>query len=290
MASVIFIHGIGVRAAAYWKTFAHIEATLQSRNANLRLAPCLWGETLGARLHVDGASIPNYTTTRSLDEIDAEDEERVLWDLLYRDPLFELRLFALSTFPASLPQPELVLNSKTAGEELHETIRSFSIDSELEGKLSVLGIAATDFHEARLAVISSSPYQAALRRSDNAQGELRTIIARAFVAQAIALCAWEKGSSDDLWNASARDEVVELLIAALGDTDRSIGGAMAKFLLFPVFTQYLRYRRGKVTDVASPRAGDVVLYQARGGAIREYIWHQIELASPPIVLLAHSLV
>jgi hypothetical protein len=52
---------------------------------------CFWGELHGARLNFAGASIPGYDTARAIDVVQSEDEEAVLWQLLYGDPLYELR-------------------------------------------------------------------------------------------------------------------------------------------------------------------------------------------------------
>jgi hypothetical protein len=54
-------------------------------------------------------------------------------------------------------------------------------------------------------------------------------------------------------------------------------------------TPLVRWRRGKLTDESAPFVGDILLYQARGGDIREFIRAKVERAEPPVVLLGHSL-
>jgi len=44
-----------------------------------------------------------------------------------------------------------------------------------------------------------------------------------------------------------------------------------------------------LSDVTCPVAGDILLYQSRGAAIRRFIRDQITAVQGPVVLLAHSL-
>jgi hypothetical protein len=60
-------------------------------------------------------------------------------------------------------------------------------------------------------------------------------------------------------------------------------------LVFRLGTPYVERRRGAITDSAYPFAGDILLYQARGTEIRNFIRQQIAEAAGPRVVLAHSL-
>ena len=54
----------------------------------------------------------------------------------------------------------------------------------------------------------------------------------------------------------------------------------------------VRRRRGQITDLSVPLVGDILLYQAKGEGIRQFIRKQIDQArtrKEPVVLLAHSL-
>ncbi len=64
MTAVLFVHGTGVRQLPYAETFAQIKRSLHARRPDVNLIPCLWGESLGAKLNAEGASIPLYDTTR----------------------------------------------------------------------------------------------------------------------------------------------------------------------------------------------------------------------------------
>lgn len=147
MTTILFVHGTGGRAADHERAFTLIARKLAqySARADLHLAPCLWREQFGAQLHHLGATIPLYDSTRSLDEMmsgelpDA-DAERMLWGLLYQDPLYELRLLALreggTTDPVS-PIP-INFNSISPGEMLDEVVQSFTFSAELKDKNEIV--------------------------------------------------------------------------------------------------------------------------------------------------------
>jgi len=290
MTSVLFVHGTGVRTSDYEPSFKQVSHELLARRPDLQVLRCLWGDKLGSRLHAHGASIPLYDTTRSLQAVEDEDSERDLWSLLYQDPLFELRL--LSQFRGDTivgtSGRDIVLGRLSPGDELDDQVRSFVVSPTLQRKLDEMGIAQV-FPEARVVVVNSAPYQNAIRTAPQTLGEYRAAIARTLAAQSIALCEQHQLFAANLWNAPLRDEIVTLLLIAFGDTERSIAGDLATLVIAHPLTLYLRHWRGKTTDAASLFPGDILLYQARGEPIRQFIREQIEQADPPVVLLAHSL-
>jgi hypothetical protein len=299
MTTILFVHGTGGRSSDFEPSFARIAHELQTRRSDLQVVPCLWGDELGSRLHAHGASIPRYDTTRSLEvvgdeAISVEDNEQMLWALLYLDPLYELRLLALrvgSTTADNVAQTNIVFGRISPGDELDEHVQDFSISSELQAKLDMMGIASV-FAQARSAVVTSSAYHKALQTVQDTQGEYCIAIARAMMAMCIVLCEQQQQTVTSLWDAQLRDEIVTLLINELGGIDRSITGNIFKLTLaipLTLFTLYQRHNRGKLSDVVIPASGDILLYQARGEPIRKFIQQKIEQADPPVVLLAHSL-
>src|SRR5579859_5300438 len=96
MTSVVFVHGTGTREPIYTDTFNLIECKLHDISPQLKAVRCYWGGDLGARLHKGGASIPLYDSTRAIveDALSEEDYEIALWEQLYRDRLYELRILA----------------------------------------------------------------------------------------------------------------------------------------------------------------------------------------------------
>ena len=93
-------------------------------------------------------------------------------------------------------------------------------------------------------------------------------------------------------DAVARDRAVVLLTDMLGGGERSAGGlvgAAVRGLVLRPATAVAARRRGAITDATTPAAGDILLYQARGEAIRGVIAQKIESAVDSVVLIAHSL-
>ena len=94
--TIVFVHGISVRAAGYEVAFRDIEVMLKPRRPEVKLAPCLWGDSFGAALKAGGGSIPRFAQTKGIDEELAQvDEDVAHWQCLITDPLAELRLWAL---------------------------------------------------------------------------------------------------------------------------------------------------------------------------------------------------
>ena len=295
MTTILFVHGTGVRFPDFEPSFAQIAHELRRRRSDLQIIPCLWGDELGSRLHAHGASIPQYDTARSLEvvgdeAISAEEDEWMLWALLYQDPLYELRLLALraGTLRGNIAQTDIVFGRISPGDELDECVHNLVVSPDLEVKLDEMGIAPV-FSQARHTLVTSIPYRDALQTAQDTLGEYRIAIARALMALSIILCQQQQQPVTRLWDAHLRDEIITLLNNELGGTDRSITADMAKLIVANPLTRYLRRWRGKLSDAAFPASGDILLYQARGEPIRAFIRQQIEQAESPVVLLAHSL-
>jgi hypothetical protein len=105
MISVIFVHGTGGRQEAYAVTFQQMEQALQMRRSDAKLVPCLWGDALGAKLNAGGGSIPNYGETQGGQELTTEEASIRLWESLYRDPFYEIRLLGLRPLQAQTGIP-----------------------------------------------------------------------------------------------------------------------------------------------------------------------------------------
>jgi hypothetical protein len=287
MTTVVFVHGTGVRKAQYEETFELIKQKLHAQRPDLQVAPCLWGDDLGTHLNATGASIPLYDSTLALEKGEEEDYKIVLWEQLYRDPLYELRVLSLKPVEESGASPF----EEQPGDELNSRLESLSPSPKLQAKLEEAGIAEV-FDEAREAVIRSEPYNEALQKASDSLGEYSEAVARAIVAQAMLYCEQEERYPPVLTDAELRDEVVELLNRALAEAELGLGEWVVKplwQLAQPIGTWYLKNRRGNVTNTVSPMPCDILLYQSRGDRIRAFIQETIQQAEPPVVLLAHSL-
>ena len=288
MTSVIFVHGTSVREPGYTDSFDKVKKALEKRKPGITVVRCSWGEEVGAKLNRDGSSIPHYDSTRGSDSASKKEIEMALWGLLYEDPLYELQLLSLR----QSKETSFVAGRRPPWKEFDRTIRGFKKSPELQEKLDEAGIA-TQFDKAWRVVINSRPYRESVRVAPQAPAEYRAALARATVAQIRAQSEQPGQQGTILMSATLRDEIVQRLIEDLGGTDRSIGGWVSKQLRWlsvkSGVMDRLKNRRGRITDKTYPFAGDVLLYQARGENIRAFVRKRIEEATPPVVLLAHSL-
>lgn len=158
MTTVLFVHGTGVRNPGYEETFKLIEQKLQAARPDLKVERCLWGDSLGTKLNAKGDSIPLYDATLALDEGEEEEYSIVLWQQLYCNPFYELRVLSLKPVDESAGNPF----GEQPGDELHSRVERLSPSPELQVRLEQAGIASV-FEEAREAVIRSDSYSQALQ-------------------------------------------------------------------------------------------------------------------------------
>ncbi len=92
--SVVFVHGIGVRQPSYDKTFERVTRGFARVRPDVRTVRCFWAEPHGARLGMDGASIPARTADRGIGAAGPDDDPPAVWAVLQADPLAELHAFA----------------------------------------------------------------------------------------------------------------------------------------------------------------------------------------------------
>lgn len=287
MTTVIFVHGISVREPVLSQTFTQIKGKLQEELPNLTVVSCAWGDSLGARLNADGASIPLYDSTRNDNQAIQPDENIIRWAQLYQDPLYELRLLSLKT----LEERDFTPGQEEPSEKLNRRLQQFEPSDELQAKLKECGIADV-FAKARQNVIESPAYREALDTISDTLTEYRDAIARAIIAESIAICGKQEKFAPILNDYALREDVVISLSSEIYYAEAAIGDwlkeQLAK-LLQPPATGYLKRKRGVISDVTYPAVGDILLYQGRGQKIRDLIYKYIKDAEPPVVLLAHSL-
>jgi hypothetical protein len=304
MATVIFVHGTSVRKEGFDAGLAVIRKGLGAAMADRGVSPpaidgCLWGDSCGVRLNKKGKSVPEYEGTGGAGAPAATgDDMRSLWEmLLYYDPLFELQGLALRD-----KRPAPPTGAGDFKEKVNKLPGSVSVDLLMQG-----GITAAIFKEACEAVARERVLGAALLTSRQTT-ECAMATARAVVAQAVFLSpAWPRPAL--VSDRNIRDLIVAAAATPLGTPQLSLAWAanklkaMGEDLLGAVVRSYVwlgaaggmplvRKRKGKVTDGAALFAGDILLYQARGGAIRAEIRKRREAAAaknPPVVLLGHSL-
>ena len=285
MTSLIFVHGTGVRQPAYERTFQKVRDGVHSQRKDINVVPCYWGDDCGVQLRAGGLSIPTYAATDRGDGLSDKEFNLALWQRLYADPLFELRLLAMRRAGGSV-----ISGEESAGQELLNRAKTFPISDALQALLAQADLTAV-FTEARESVCHASEFRNALVSAQEPLTDHREAIARAIVATSLLL--WQE-QNDYLppVDGELRDKLVEAIAGQLGTGERSLLNwvkQQASTVVMRTATGYLRNHRGKVTDWASPFSGDILLYQARGEMIRAFIERTILSTPGPVVLVGHSL-
>ncbi|NEN97236.1 MAG: hypothetical protein F6K50_17385 [Moorea sp. SIO3I7] len=287
MTTLVFVHGTGVRQAAYEQTFRIVEGFVTKQRPDITVVPCCWGEQFGSKLNAQGVSIPLYDATLALDQGEEEEQEIILWQQLYQNPLYELGLLSL--------QPSANADSNPFGEQrgdqLHDQLLALTPTGELQANLQAAGIAE-GFDQARRHVTGSDVYQDVLNQVSDSDSDCYDTIARAIIAQAMFDCQQNSQNPIILPNPELRDQLVKSLSDALGkEEDLGLGDWLKQplSLLASPATALVRSKRGAITEANTPTPGDIILYQSRGQQIRDFIQKTIEDAEPPVVILAHSL-
>ncbi len=280
MAAIMFVHGTGVRRPSYVATYAILEDCLSRYAIPGDLAPCLWGDDLGAV--APALSLPT-PPPEAKPAAWSEEQEFARWDLLYQDPLFELRLLKQrpsdGPVPSGIPRPD---------RELWKRIQAYRPSAKMNALLRRFGLEAY-WQGAWERTMVDDPTGAVLNASPDEIGEPGQAIARALVASLL-ISAIEDGSS--LPDGHRRDEMVDLLVDEWQARVAGIGTFLMSFFgdaVATVATPIIRWKRGQLSTAAAPAAGDVLLYQARGAKIRQYVKHCAEALKTDVVILTHSL-
>ena len=290
--SLVFVHGTGGRQEAYAETLRQIQEVLDQRSLNVKLVPCLWG-TLGANLNADGASIPTYINAQGGQALSPEEEEIRFWSALYNDPFYEMRLLGLRP----LQEEDLIPGKSTPAQELEERVAALAESTKLRKKLHNLGIDQI-FEEAFEKIVGpdSRSYRRLLETASSDLSEDYVVIARAIVAASRELCKNQGIYPWLLVNDTLRDKAIQAIQETLNDGEKAMGlGDFVKELMVDVVldigTNHIKRKRRATMDGAYPFAGDILVYQAKGRGIREFIRNQVlnKNVEPPVFLLAHSL-
>lgn len=279
--TVLFVHGTGVRKDSYELTSARILDRLQKISLGLKLQSCLWGEHYGARLNQGGSSIPEFTPVKG--GAPNAEQQKALWDLLSRDPLFELR--ELTATNAGLVPPGV----KTQLESLPGAMLALAKDEALLALLKG-HVLSFQWGEAIASVVESAALKAMLAAANRVETGLRLALARSMVGS---LQQTLLDSNMPPVPTLVRDQLVDDCVDKLGGRD--LGGltdwvtGKLKGLGLRLVTNRARRKRDALFSAASPTAGDVVMYQARGARIRAYIADRIAHCGDDVVVIAHSL-
>lgn len=288
---VIFVHGTGVRKEGSDATLARIQSHLKPFGFSAKGAP--WGDRTGSLAAVK--SIPDFEGTGG--KVPSPEEVKVrTWSLLFADPVSELRLLVLNK--PDQADPPLAPMLKQAIQRLYNPIKA-----ELAEPLNAADVTEV-FAEACDQISKHESFKHLLVRARGPEGQYLDALANAIVAQTAVLDEEKRGYGSALTeDADLRDAFVDAVRLALGPAKAVPGKRIIEFLgkgvssalsaafyagSYGIGTPYLKHRRGKHAD-ASPIAGDILFYQAKGKQIRGLIREQVLELKAPVVLLGHSL-
>lgn len=113
---ILFIHGTGVRAAAFERSLALVAKKVKTYLPRYEVVGCNWGDAFGARLNAQGKSIPGYVDQGAASTA-VEAAAMARWTLLAEDPLLELRVTVLPLPLGGSQGPNVWAKLKKAGED-----------------------------------------------------------------------------------------------------------------------------------------------------------------------------
>ncbi|WP_328681917.1 hypothetical protein OG905_38715 [Streptomyces sp. NBC_00322] len=278
--AVVFVHGTGVRADKYTRTFSTVRDAIRATSPGREVRGCFWGAQEGARLLFNGASIPGYADSGGGADEKA-DEDIALWGVLYTDPWYELRLLGLGAPPVVRTVPGRL----PPAEEFLTAIRSLTPSAELLALLARHDLGGF-FTEAVVALRGSPELEEAARTADTGGHEHRHAAARALTAHTLAAAAERR---DTALTGLARDALATRISAELGGQARSLAERLKRASAHGL-TWRVHRRRGSYTDHGFAFAADILRYQARGDGVRSLLRRTVEdTPGDRITVIGHSL-
>lgn len=308
MYNIVFVHGTGVREPQFSETFAAINTCLRAALPDASLHPCFWGESLGSNIR-QGRSIPRHQQTMAVGEPGLEDDPLMQWAILLDDPLIELKLVAAqgNVASASAASP-LGQNPRHIIKTAIATLRTSAESGAVQGITPAEKMA---FIDAIADIVAWDGLDAAVKTGiaiapsgANLLDAVRLLIARAIIA------GWMRRINDAGQippSATGRDALLGTCFTQLGGGQvqtKGLGGDILKEALRTISAlwsavavnpakraavEYTKANRHRWTNFASPFISDILLYQGRGQAIRNFIAQTVETIGQPVILIAHSL-
>lgn len=283
---IVFVHGTGVREPTYSKTFSIVQQELSGRSKDLRFHKCYWGGPHGSTLKAGGLSLPKFDEKKSLDS-DLSDEEYSLglWELLDEDPLMELQILAISSNTSK------VSLGATPGHDLGLKFRGFKPSEDLGAMLKQAGIEEF-LAQAQTIIVGEKDYRDAIASAQEPLGEYRMALARALVAQSSLLVRDKYGEYALSLNGKLRDEIVDQIVAELGGTEKGLISGVRKRISGIIrrrINNTLQSKRSGFSEKYSGTLGDILMYQARGQELRDFVRQKIEPLEGKTIVIAHSL-
>jgi len=210
------------------------------------------------------------------DQPSQEQVEAARWDLLYQDPLFELRLLEdrqgeRENIPASAFQP---------GERAVEQARELAIPPAFGERLRELGLEKR-WPESYRSLVDDPAFADLLTKANLDPLDTTRPIARALVAALL-------GPVTPAVTGATRQELVSMLVEPLGGQPAGVFEWGVGLL-----AHWAQRNRRALHDKNAFKAADILHYQARGHKIREFIRKRVQEvgdeAGDEVVVLCHSL-
>jgi hypothetical protein len=299
MLTVLFVHGTGVRTEEFNHTLSAITACFGNL-ANIEIAGCEWGKAHGAR--TARLSIPDYQQVKALDP-EGVFEPIDMWAQLLADPFIEIELFAR----IGDENEPLFGDHKTLAACEADTLSAITGATTPPSLQQHLGRDTVEQAVATVFAYSETERAWGMALASEADlGDALTVGAGMLARAVVALSMAKRfGQGFPVMPGEQRDIIVDWLASAMSSNSQRKGLAADAFaaVMAPVRklgngtlllgawlgTAALKHYRSGISDTASLRAGDILLYQSRGDAIRQFIAAQVRTYSHPVLLLGHSL-
>lgn len=282
MASLVFVHGIGVRNQGYPGVWPHLRDRLRTLRPAWQHDLCYWGGQHGARIQ---------ETVETADAAPTDEDQIQQWSALFNDPFWELRVLLEDArrhpFGARVPGQAAV------GPVIRKRLEQVAADppDELAAACAATGLAG-HLAEAIDEALAVTEVDEALRLAEAIGPGIRAALARAVVAAAV-VRAEPVLVGEDL------DRLYALTVTAFGGTPMAVPNWLLSFagrLIRPYVHAGLRpltwamsAAREPLTRNVTPYLGDIMLYLARGAAIRDEIARHVARLPAPVHVVAHSL-
>lgn len=278
--TIVFVHGTGVRLAAYQRGITHAAKVAASADVTEHFVECAWGDPLGVEF--EGRSLPDPPSAQKLED---EQEDFARWNWLFDDPLFELDQLTIRATAGAAQHAVPMPGTEPAWLELWNAILAYEPSTELRLLLDRGGLAEFWAEGWSRTTAQSSTARDAFEASAHELPEASHALARAVVAQlhVIATDAGVAGPTRAL-----RQSLVERLLVDWHQQVYGLGTFFAN-IFRRAATSVIRNHRNGLSDAAAFPVGDVLLYQARGAQVREFIREKIKQSPSPVTLVAHSL-
>jgi hypothetical protein len=293
MATLILVHGTGVREDSYDETAKIVQEKLAKLNLErapgkqIRFEKCLWGKKYGAKLNLEGDSIPDYHPGQGFlllpSATSKEELDLLLWGALARDPLYEIRELARQD------REKGGFGQAPLGAALVQRFATFESPQALIDLLKQNGLDEY-YLEALTELRASEVFRATISSVARRPHDVGSELARALLARTMAKASLAGVPSI---SRQTRDGLAADIATAIAGAKLAIGKWLLERsfgVLGPMLTSKGVRNRTDLSNLASPPTGDILKYQVRGEDIRKFIADTVQdVRDDEVILLAHSL-